>query len=102
MKVEDKSSGTGLIQNIRRKGRIPIVGIPRVKDKFSRACDAQGSLEAGLVCIPETAPWVSDFTGEIDSFTKDDTHAHDDQIDPMLDAINDLLLSKRTSIYDVL
>ncbi|UOF76998.1 large terminase [Caudoviricetes sp.] len=102
MKVEDKSSGTGLVQNIRKRGRIPIVGIPRTKDKFSRACDAQGSLEAGLVCIPEVAPWVSDFCGEVDSFTKDDTHAFDDQIDPMLDAINDLLLSKRASIYDVL
>ena len=42
---------------------------------------------------------VSDFVAECEAFTADDTHAHDDQIDPMVDAINDMLAKKR-SIYD--
>jgi predicted phage terminase large subunit-like protein len=57
------------------------------------------SIESGLVWIPESAPWTNDFVSECEAFTADDTHAHDDQIDPMVDAINDMLAKKR-SIYD--
>lgn len=91
MEVEDKASGTGLIQDIAEEGNIPIVGIPRGRDKLTRVMDIQSYLEAGLVCIPEDAPWVSDFIAECEAFTADDTHAHDDQIDPMVDAIDDML-----------
>ena len=36
-------------------------------------------------------PWVSDFVSECEGFTSDDTHAYDDQLDPMFDAIQDML-----------
>jgi hypothetical protein len=32
-----------------------------------------------------------DFLAECESFTSDDTHPHDDQVDPMIDAINEML-----------
>lgn len=101
MLIEDKSSGTGLIQNIKKRGAIPVHGVSRSVDKLTRAYDGQPSMEAGLVCLPEEAPWMSVFCAEVDAFTKDDSHDHDDQIDPMLDAINDLI-AKRGSIYDTL
>lgn len=91
MRVEDKASGTGLIQEIEADGGIPIEGIERTKDKLTRVMDVVSHIDAGNVCIPEDAPWVSDFTTECDGFTADDTHMHDDQIDPMVDAINDML-----------
>ncbi|MDN7951778.1 phage terminase large subunit [Burkholderia multivorans] len=91
MKVEDKSSGTGLIQEIQAEGGIPIEGIERVKDKLTRVMDVVSHIDAGNVGVPLDAPWVSDFLAECDSFTADDTHMHDDQIDPMVDAINDML-----------
>ncbi|MPV55869.1 hypothetical protein CFB46_12115 [Burkholderia sp. HI2761] len=91
MKVEDKSSGTGLIQDIQAEGGIPIEGIERVKDKLTRVMDVVSHIDAGNVGVPMDAPWVSDFLTECDSFTADDTHMHDDQIDPMVDAINDML-----------
>ncbi|MDR9240738.1 phage terminase large subunit [Burkholderia multivorans] len=91
MKVEDKSSGTGLIQDIQAEGGIPIEGIERVKDKLTRVMDVVSHIDAGNVGVPLDAPWVSDFLAECDSFTADDTHMHDDQIDPMVDAINDML-----------
>jgi predicted phage terminase large subunit-like protein len=91
MKVEDKSSGTGLIQSIKKKGRFPIEGIERVKDKLTRVMDILPHIESGYVYLPESAPFVSDFLRECESFTADDSHAHDDQIDPMVDALNDLL-----------
>lgn len=87
--VEDKSSGTGLIQDLTREPyRIPVEGIPRSVDKLSRVRDAAPQIEAGNVVLPFDAPWVSDFIAECEAFTPDDTHKHDDQIDPMCDAIN--------------
>lgn len=91
MKVEDKSSGTGLIQDIQAEGGIPIEGIERVKDKLTRVMDVVSHIDVGNVGVPLDALWVSDFLSECDSFTADDTHMHDDQIDPMVDAINDML-----------
>jgi predicted phage terminase large subunit-like protein len=99
MKVEDKSSGTGLVQTIATQGSIPIEGIERSKDKLTRVMDAVPYIDVGKVCIPEDAPWVSDFVTECEAFTADDTHKHDDQIDPMCDAINDML-GRGPSIYD--
>lgn len=91
MSVEDKASGTGLIQDIEDEGKFPIEGIPRSTDKLTRVMDVVSWIDSGFVCVPEEAPWVSDFTTECDAFTADDTHMHDDQIDPMVDAINDML-----------
>ncbi|MDM8357489.1 phage terminase large subunit [Pandoraea communis] len=91
MKVEDKASGTGLIQELQADGGFPIAGIERVKDKLTRVMDVVGLIDAGNVCVPLNAPFVSDFIAECEAFTPDDTHAHDDQIDPMVDAITDML-----------
>lgn len=124
MKVEDKSSGTGLIQNIKKKGHIPIVGIERQKDKLTRAMDVQSFYKSGLVCLPPDdqtpmvtryfntdtkqwvpikpdllKPWVPGYIAEHESFTPDDTHKWDDQIDPTLDAVTDML-QKKSSLYE--
>lgn len=100
MKIEDKASGTGLIQDIHASGGIPVEGIERNRDKLTRVMDVVSYIDSGLVCIPFDAPFVSDFVTECESFTADDTHAHDDQIDPMCDAINDMLAgAKDLSIW---
>lgn len=91
MRVEDKASGTGLIQDIKKDAKIPIFAQQRHIDKLTRVMDVVSYVESGYVYVPEDAPWVSDFTAECDGFTADDTHAHDDQIDPLCDAINDML-----------
>ncbi len=99
--VEDKSSGTGLIQEIKRTERIPVRGVERNKDKLTRVMDAVSFIDAGFVVLPEEAPFVSDFLVECEAFTADDSHAHDDQIDPMCDAIADMLAAKPKSFFDV-
>lgn len=91
MCVEDKASGTGLIQDLRVSSSIPITGIERDKDKLTRVMDIAGYIEAGRVFIPEDAPFASDFIAECEAFTPNDTHAHDDQIDPLCDAVNDMV-----------
>lgn len=91
--VEDKSSGTGLIQEIKLLNQIPVKGVERVKDKLTRVMDGVSYVEARLLCLPSDAPFTNDFIQECEAFTSDDSHANDDQIDPMLDAIVDMLSS---------
>jgi predicted phage terminase large subunit-like protein len=100
LKVEDKSSGTGLIQEIKKAGRIPIKGIPRNTDKLVRVKGAAPSMEAGLVVLPENAPFVVDLVAECEAFSEDDTHAFDDQVDALCDAVEDLLALAATPWSD--
>jgi predicted phage terminase large subunit-like protein len=101
LKVEDKASGTGLIQSIKNKGQIPVEGIQRNTDKLTRVMDVLGYIESGYVCVPEDAPFTSDFISECEAFTADDSHLHDDQVDPMIDAINDMLVENNAvSIWE--
>lgn len=86
MKVEDKVSGTGLIQTLRREG-IPIIPIQRNRDKVTRGYDAAPFIQSGNVLLPMSEPWVSDFLAESEAFPEG---AHDDQLDPMFDAIADV------------
>src|SRR5690554_4676833 len=86
-KIEDKVSGTGLIQTLKRE-RIPVQGIKRDRDKATRAIDAGPTVEAGCVYLPQSAPWLSELLSEIESFP---AGAHDDQIDPLMDAVSELM-----------
>lgn len=88
--VEDKVSGTGLIQTLRREG-IPVVPIQRHKDKVTRGYDAAPFIESGNVLLPEVAPYLSDFLRESESFP---SGANDDQLDPMFDAIERVQTAK--------
>ena len=86
MKVEDKVSGTGLIQTLRREG-VPILPIQRNRDKVTRAYDAAPFVESGNVLLPEWAGWIDAFIAECEAFP---SGAHDDQLDPMFDAVRDV------------
>lgn len=94
MCVEDKASGTGLIQGIRDEAKIPIKAIQRGVDKLTRVQDIIPYIESGYVMIPADASFVSDFVSECEAFTADNAHDHDDQIDPMCDAISDMLAER--------
>lgn len=87
--IEDKSSGTGLIQQL-AKERIPVKGIPRTTDKVSRANDVTPQIEVGNVVLPSDAPWLMDYLSEFSSFPNG---SNDDQIDPTLDAVDQMLIN---------
>ncbi len=92
MPVEDKSSGTGLIQTLKLPPyNIPVKEVERSNDKLTRCLDALPYIESGMVCIPEAAPFTNDFVLEAESFTADDSHDFDDQLDPLFDATSDML-----------
>jgi len=87
-KIEDKVSGTGLIQTLKRE-RIPVQGIKRDRDKVTRAIDVGPTAEAGCVYLPQNAPWLSALLAELESFP---AGSHDDQIDPLMDAVAELMV----------
>lgn len=88
--VEDKSSGTSLIQNIQRKQRIPIHGVQVDTDKYTRVLGVQGYIESGYIYLPNDAEWINDFITECEAFTATDSHKHDDQVDALVMAIAEL------------
>jgi predicted phage terminase large subunit-like protein len=102
--IEDKSSGTELIQRMQKviKPKIPVKAIPRSIDKLTRVQDNVGFIESGYVLLPEGAPWIHDFIAECEAFTADDAHDHDDQIDVLCDAISNMLHNSSNSIKDML
>ena len=87
MKVEDKVSGTGLIQTLKRDG-IPIIDMKRNVDKITRAFDAAPLIESGNVILMQDVPHLTDFLAEASTFPN---AAHDDMIDTAMSAISDIL-----------
>ena len=89
--VEDKVSGTGLIQTLRRETSIPVIPLQRDMDKVSRVNDVLPYIRAGRLWVPEKALWLQAYLGELASFSPVGTHLHDDQVDPTCDALSELL-----------
>ena len=87
MKIEDKVSGTGLIQTLRREN-IPVIPIKRGTDKVTRAMDVAPSMESGVVYLPRNAAFLSALMAEIEAFPNG---ANDDQVDPMIDAVAEVM-----------
>lgn len=90
MYVEDKASGTGLIQKIQDEKNIPIRPVQVEADKYTRVLGVQGYIESGYVYLPEDAPWVDEFITECEAFTANDSHKHDDQVDALVMGIQEL------------
>ena len=97
MKVEDKVSGTTLIQTLAREG-IPVLGIQRNIDKITRAYDAAPLVESGNVSLPENAPWLADLMAETRAFPN---AAHDDMVDPLMDAVTDICAGRAYTLANL-
>jgi predicted phage terminase large subunit-like protein len=77
--IEDRVSGTSLIQDVRHRGVQRVIGIEPWSDKLSRMMAQTPKLEAGSLILPTTAPWLADFIGEYLAFPG----RYDDQIDSL-------------------
>lgn len=95
MMIEDKASGTGLIQQM-KQDRMQVGAIKRDRDKVTRAYDAAPSVEAGNVFLPSEAEWLSDYLSEFEMFPNG---KHDDQIDPTMDAVQDMINSPQAFVF---
>lgn len=77
--IEDKSSGSSLIQTLKQKTRIPVIPYdPKARDKEVRASAATPLVESGKCYLPTNASFTEDFIQELERFPLGD---HDDQVD---------------------
>lgn len=93
MYIEDKSSGTGLIQEL-RKLRAKIIEVPRVSDKNMRADDASPEVQAGRVVLSTDIPGTDNLTKEAREYPRSE---FDDDIDTLMTAIEVAFLNKTVS-----
>ncbi len=101
MKIEDKASGTQLVQELRREDNINIDPVPRDTNLIQRAVDLVFKIKDGHVFLPSIETELTDlsfmleFIREHSGLRLDNTHKHDDMASTTFDAINDLLLEAK-------
>jgi predicted phage terminase large subunit-like protein len=76
--IEDKASGTQLIQELIIDGCHSVTRYQPECDKIMRLHAQTAMIENGFVDLPETAPWLAEYLHEITTFPKG---KHDDQVD---------------------
>ena len=84
MYIEDKSSGSSLIQDLKLEG-YSIRAVQRNIDKVSRANDTTPYIEAGRVYLNKNIKDIKELTGEAMAFPNG---KNDDTLDPLMDAID--------------
>ena len=87
--IEDRASGTQLIQELRREGLLRVRGVdpPAGTDKIMRLHAHTTAFEGGRVLLPRAAPWLDDYVGELVGFPGT---RHDDQVDSTTQALTHL------------
>ena len=100
--IEDKASGTSLVQELRNSGLYGIEAYQHApsSDKFMRTAAQSMKFESGQVRLPSEAAWLDDYVRELTGFpgTK-----FDDQVDSTTQAL-DFMSSDACglTIFDVL
>ena len=87
-------------QFVRKLAGYPVVSKPATGDKATRATPAAAQAEVGNIKIlrtgdPAQDAWVTPFLDEVALFP---AGAHDDQVDVLADAVNELALGSRYNI----
>jgi predicted phage terminase large subunit-like protein len=82
--IEDKASGTQLIQDLIEAGMSHVTRYKPDGDKTMRLHAQTATIENGFVHLPEEAHWLSDYLSELILFP---AGRHDDQVDSTAQAI---------------
>jgi predicted phage terminase large subunit-like protein len=82
--IEDRASGTQLIQELLADGLYSVKGIEPTGDKVMRLHAQTATIENGFVFIPDEAPWVDEYLHELTAFPN---AKHDDQVDSTAQAL---------------
>jgi predicted phage terminase large subunit-like protein len=82
--IEDKASGTQLIQDLIEEGLSKVVRIAPEGDKIMRLHAQTATIENGFVHIPTSAHWLADFLHELTVFPNG---RYDDQVDSVAQAL---------------
>ena len=92
--IEDKGSGTSLIQDLKRE-YVHTIKINPESDKITRMATCTAQIEAGAVSLPMAAPWLEAFQAELMVFPKGH---HDDQVDALSQLLNWVRTRSRYSL----
>jgi predicted phage terminase large subunit-like protein len=76
--IEDKASGTQLIQELINEGCHGVTRYQPTEEKTMRLHAQTAIIESGFVRIPEAAPWLAEYLHEMMVFPKG---KYDDQVD---------------------
>jgi predicted phage terminase large subunit-like protein len=83
--IEDKASGTQLIQELIHEGVHGIRRYEPTMDKIMRLHAVSSTIENGFVHLPEKAEWLTEYLHELTTFPKG---KHDDQADSTSQALD--------------
>ena len=100
--VEDKASGIYLIQSLKAKYGIPVIGIKVDADKLARVESILPQIEAGNVYLPENESYGfnPDLLNECEAFSRDQSQIHDDIVDSLVYLIQESLGKTEVSLLD--
>jgi predicted phage terminase large subunit-like protein len=76
--IEDKASGTQLIQELVAEGLRAVTRYQPQSDTVMRMHAQTAMIENGFVHLPKEAPWLAQYLHELTAFPKG---RHDDQVD---------------------
>ena len=82
--IEDRASGTQLIQDLIGEGLSHVARYSPDGDKVMRLHAQSAAIENGFVFVPEDAPWLADYLAELLAFP---AGRHDDQVDSTAQAL---------------
>jgi predicted phage terminase large subunit-like protein len=83
--IEDKGSGTQLIQELIEDGVYAVTRYRPKGDKIMRLHAQTATIENGFVHLPQAAPWLDDYLDELTAFPN---ARHDDQVDATAQALD--------------
>jgi predicted phage terminase large subunit-like protein len=83
--IEDKASGTQLIQELISEGQYGITRYQTTMDKVMRMHAVSSTIENGMVYLPEQANWLAVLLQELATFPKG---KYDDQADSVSQALD--------------
>lgn len=101
--VEEKASGIQILQEFKKYG-IPLMPLKANKDKYTRVQEVLEYIASGMVYLPhnEAYGFNPEILNEVESFTRDNSHLHDDITDTLVHLINATIARKQVSILEVI
>ena len=94
--IEDKASGTQLIQELIREGVYGVTRYEPTMDKIMRLHSITNTIENGFVYLPTEADWLAAYLHELTTFP---SGKHDDQADSTSQALD--WMKQTTHTYGV-
>jgi len=97
--IEDKESGTQLIQELVSEGMHTIKKYDPTMDKTMRMHSVTSTIENGFAHLPDKAAWLGEYLHELTSFPNG---KYDDQADSTSQALDWFKQQNTTAVYGLL